>query len=128
MQSHDLAAAARGLRAFRVTREMTEEQAMDSMCPLGSLDQSLLGLVRFSGLTPWERHPEGDELLHVLEGVVEVTLLPATGPPQIQTVAAGSVCVVPRGLWHRQHASAMATLLFVTPTEQTANSWDDDPR
>ncbi|HYK25688.1 MAG TPA: hypothetical protein VEV18_05475, partial [Steroidobacteraceae bacterium] len=30
------------------------------------LDQYLVGAVRFSGQPPWERHPAGDELLHVL--------------------------------------------------------------
>ena len=36
--------------------------------------------MRFRGQTPWERHPAGDELLHVIEGAVEVTVLTDDGP------------------------------------------------
>jgi hypothetical protein len=49
--------------------------------------------VRFPGRTPLERHPVGDDLLHVLEGAVVVTVLDATDPVQT-TIAAGSI--VPR--------------------------------
>jgi mannose-6-phosphate isomerase-like protein (cupin superfamily) len=58
---------------------------------------------RFSGQSPWERHPEGEELLHVLEGEVEVTILSKNGATR-RRVAAGSIFVVPRGHWHRQRA------------------------
>jgi ethanolamine utilization protein EutQ (cupin superfamily) len=34
-----------------------------------------IGLGRYSGRSPWERHLNGDELLYVLDGEVEITLL-----------------------------------------------------
>lgn len=75
-----------------------------------------------------ERHPDGDELLQVLEGEVDVTVLTEEGEPVRATVAAGSVFVVPRGLWHRQLAQSAAALLFATPAETTQHSWAEDPR
>ena len=83
--------------------------------------------MRFRGQTPWERHPAGDELLHVLEGAVEVTVLTDAGPVQ-RSVAAGSVLVVPRGAWHRQRAEEGVVLLFATAAETTDHSWAEDPR
>jgi quercetin dioxygenase-like cupin family protein len=94
---------------------------------LEPFNECMLGAVRFSGETPWERHPRGDELLHVLEGEVVVTLL-SDSSSESSTLGAGSVCVVPRGLWHRQRSDAGASVLFATPMEGTENSWAEDPR
>jgi Mannose-6-phosphate isomerase len=94
---------------------------------LAPFNQCTLGVVRFSGETPWERHPDGDELLYILDGEISVTILTDGGPVRA-TVSAGSIFVVPRDLWHRQLAQTGATLLFATPTEKTENSWAEDPR
>jgi len=81
---------------------------------------------RFSGETPWERHRHGDELVQVLEGEVDLTVMTARKRLRV-TLRAGSVVVVPRGLWHRQHARTGVTLLSATPTP-TDVSFSDDPR
>jgi quercetin dioxygenase-like cupin family protein len=49
------------------------------------------------------------------------------GEPVRVTLRAGSVFVVPQGLWHRQVARAAVTLLTATPTP-TDISTADDPR
>ncbi len=84
-------------------------------------------MIRFSGQTPWERHPDGDELLHVLEGEIDITVLTDGGRVE-KTVPAGSVFVVPRGLWHRQLPQPTVMLLCATPTQTTEVSFADDPR
>jgi len=89
--------------------------------------RTALSVMRYSGLTPWERHPDGDELLHPLEGEVDVTLLTDSGPTHV-TVRAGSVFVCPRGLWHRQLPRPGVTMFFGTPTENEEVSWAEDPR
>jgi hypothetical protein len=94
---------------------------------IASLDQCRIGVMRFSGLTPWERHPDGDGLLHPLAGAVEVTVLTDTGPAHV-TVPAGCVFVCPRGLWHRQLPRPAVTELFATPGESDEVSWAEDPR
>jgi len=127
MERQDVIAAARGLAELRVSRVTTEAEAMAAMRPLGMLNQGLLGVTCFCGRTPWERHPDGDELLYVLEGRVEVTVLADEGP-HVETVPAGSLFVVPRGLWHRQHAEQTVRLLFATAADTTGHSWADDPR
>jgi quercetin dioxygenase-like cupin family protein len=94
---------------------------------LASLNQCRIGLFRLSGESPWERHPGGDELLHALDGEVEVTVLTDGGPVHT-TVRAGSVFVCPRGLWHRQRARGAVTHLYASPLEGTEHSWAEDPR
>ncbi len=116
----------RDLAELTIVPGMSDTGAVPYMKMLAAFNESTIGIVRFSGRTPWERHPAGDELLHVLDGAVEVVVLTEAGPVQA-TVPAGSIFVVPRGLWHRQVAAA-TTLLFATPTEGSEHSWADDPR
>ncbi|MBM4244023.1 MAG: cupin domain-containing protein [Deltaproteobacteria bacterium] len=127
MERLDVIAAAHRLAELRVSHVTTEAEAMAAMRPLGMLNQCLLGVTCFCGRTPWERHPDGDELLYVLEGRVEVTVLAEEGP-HVEAVPAGSLFVVPRGLWHRQHAEQTVRLLFATAADTTGHSWADDPR
>jgi mannose-6-phosphate isomerase-like protein (cupin superfamily) len=125
MPAHDVMTEIEGLPALVVTRDTTEAEATAAVRALGTLDSCLLGVTRFSGLTPWELHPDADELLYVVEGAVEVTVLVDEGPI-VTAVPAGSVFVVPRGRWHRQHAREHAGLLFATGA--TEISWAEDPR
>lgn len=81
---------------------------------------------RFTGQTPWERHRHGDELVQVLDGEVDITLLTRRKPVHM-TLRAGGIFIVPRGLWHRQHARTEVTLLSATPTP-TDMSFADNPR
>lgn len=86
----------------------------------------MVGVIRFAGETPWERHP-GDELLYVVEGAVDVTVLSEAGRRQA-TVGQGEIFVVPRHCWHRQQAQRSVSLMFVTPADGTDASRAEDPR
>jgi mannose-6-phosphate isomerase-like protein (cupin superfamily) len=117
-------ATARTLEASATT---ASDAAMDAMKVLGDFNRCMLGLTRFHGFTPWERHPE-DELLHVLEGSVEVEILPAEGDSTRAALTAGDVLIVPRELWHRQRTVDGVALLFVTSREGNDVSSANDPR
>lgn len=127
MQPLDIRNALQGIGDPSVTPGTSEHEAQMAMRELGSLNDSTLGVIRFSGETPWERHPSGDELLQVIEGAVDVTVLSDDGPVEA-TVAAGAVFIVPRGLWHRQRPHGAVTLLFATPALGSEHSWAVDPR
>jgi mannose-6-phosphate isomerase-like protein (cupin superfamily) len=92
---------------------------------LTTFNQCAVGMVNFSGQTPWERHPD-DELLHILEGEVEVTILTPEKVNKI-TLQTGSVFVVPRGLWHKQFAPKDVKLLFITSQEGNSESTAENP-
>lgn len=78
--------------------------------------------------SPWEMHPDCDELLHVAEGEIEVEVLPSDGSEGVlATVQAGSYLVVPRGCWHRQRLNEKSTEFYLTPG-RTLHSQSADPR
>lgn len=80
----------------------------------------------FEGESPWERHTKGDELVHILAGETQLTLLSDAGP-QVLEMTAGMLTVVPQGCWHRFHAPGGVTVLTVTP-QPTDHSTAEDPR
>ena len=100
-------------------------------------DGSFLDLVDFNdhgfgacsieGVSPvWEMHPDTDEFFYVIEGQFELTLLRDEGEEHI-VIPAGSVGVVPRGLWHRPAAPQGAKFMYLTPGT-SLHSDSDDPR
>lgn len=124
MEAHDVRVALSDLPELTITSRTTEEEAAAAMRMLTPFNQCMVGIVHFSGLTPWERHSD-DELLYILEGKVDVTILTDAGRID-RTVREGSVFVVPRGLWHRQLPRPVVKLMFVTG--ETDVSTAEDPR
>lgn len=107
-------------------RPHTRAQAEASFRWITELNECSVFASRFRGLSPWERHGKADELLHVLEGDVELTVLTDDGRVE-RALPRGSVFVCPRGLWHRQRAPRGVTILSGT-ARPTDVSWADDPR
>ena len=66
-----------------------------------------------------EVHPDGDELLHVVSGTMELVLDDgdehAVGVETKVRLRAGDAYVVPRGVWHRVEALEPSYLIHVTP-------------
>jgi quercetin dioxygenase-like cupin family protein len=123
VKAHDLRAALARTTLGKVT---TAEEDAAAFPRLEAFNDGAVYVGRFSGETPWERHPGADELLYVLDGETELTLLAAGGPVQV-CVGAGSAFVVPRGLWHRQLAPRGVTLLAATPDDSEVSD-AADPR
>ncbi|MFI5315960.1 MAG: cupin domain-containing protein [Myxococcota bacterium] len=95
---------------------------------LGSLDRASIFLSKFSGDdAPWERHPDGDELIVVLEGGGEITVLTENGPVTSE-LRPGRLFVCPKGLWHRARPQPAMTALYVTPVAGSEHSFAEDPR
>ncbi len=123
MQVYDLSAAAvRGMARVDLAT-VTEEPAS----AIGDFDfhGCACGVASFVGQPPWERHDGGDELLHVLAGQSTLTVLAADGTEETRLVREGEVVLVPRGRWHRNNAPDEVTMLYMTPTEGGAHSFDD---
>jgi len=94
---------------------------------LSRFNDGTLGIVKIAeGQGPWERHPDTDELFHLLAGRLELTVLAADGPQTLE-LSAGQVFVIPRGHWHRARVLAPIELLYLTPGI-SEHSEADDPR
>jgi quercetin dioxygenase-like cupin family protein len=76
-----------------------------------------------SSWTWWERHPTGEEFVHVLAGDVVFHLEGGGGPHSVE-LRAGTSLVVPRGAWHRADIVTRATVLFLTPTPASTEHRD----
>jgi len=124
--AHDLRAALKDLKVLAISSSTTQEEAEAAFRQLGSLNECGLFVGTFSGMAPWERHAAGDELLHILDGEADITVLTDDGQFRT-TVRAGSVFVCPRGLWHRQYSRKGVTQLSATP-QPTQISFAPDPR
>ncbi len=125
------AGLALALRPQLESRDLREEvrhlSGQDQPRLLGSLDQATIMVTKFSGLAPWERHPGGDELILVLEGGGDITVLTDAGPVRSE-LRPGRLFVCPKGLWHRANADPGMTALYVTPLAGGEHSFADDPR
>jgi mannose-6-phosphate isomerase-like protein (cupin superfamily) len=68
----------------------------------------------FAGEGGWERHRQGEEIVHILDGDTTLHLMTETGPETL-VMSAGMIAVVPQGIWHRFSSPGGVTLLTVTP-------------
>jgi len=61
----------------------------------------------------WEMHPNGDELVYLLSGSVDLMLEQAQGVEMLAMRGMGAV-VVPRGVWHTAKVLVPSRMLHVT--------------
>jgi hypothetical protein len=61
----------------------------------------------------WERHPDGDEIVCLLGGALDMVLEEAGGERLVE-LRGRSACVVPRGVWHRGVVRAPSEALLIT--------------
>lgn len=67
-----------------------------------------------------ELHPDGDELLYLVSGRVDVILedggtAATIGTEHVETLHAGQAIIVPRGVWHRVDVREPSRLVHITP-------------
>lgn len=67
----------------------------------------------WAGLGEWERHPNGDEIVMVLEGSATVFLIQNGGESE-HILTEGQLIVVPENTWHRLRTERVK-ILTVTP-------------
>jgi len=63
--------------------------------------------------TSWEVHPDGDEIVVLLEGAVDLVLDDPSGERTVE-LRDRSAAVVPRGIWHTANVLAPSRALHIT--------------
>jgi mannose-6-phosphate isomerase-like protein (cupin superfamily) len=61
----------------------------------------------------WEMHPEGEEVLVLLDGRMTM-ILDEPGRERRVEMAPGATCIVPRGVWHRALVPEPSRFLAIT--------------
>ncbi len=79
----------------------------------------------FSGVSRWERHRNGDEIVHVLSGATRLTNMSQRETETFE-LTAGMMIIVPQGCWHRFESNTGVHLMTVTP-QPTDHTRADDP-
>jgi mannose-6-phosphate isomerase-like protein (cupin superfamily) len=62
----------------------------------------------------WEMHPQGEEVLVLLEGSLHLTFEHPDGRRETLEPEPGATIVVPRGVWHRAERQQGVRMLFIT--------------
>lgn len=69
---------------------------------------------RFAGTSAWERHPQGEEIVHILEGAATLHLMTAQGQHSV-ALKAGMIAIVPQNMWHQFEAPDGVCVMTTTP-------------
>jgi mannose-6-phosphate isomerase-like protein (cupin superfamily) len=81
----------------------------------------LVGIFRYDAdWNSWEMHPEGDEIVVLLSGAVDL-VLDAPGGERTVELRDRAAAVVPRGVWHTANVIAPAEALHITRGAGTAH-------
>jgi quercetin dioxygenase-like cupin family protein len=83
---------------------------------------------KFAGTSAWERHPQGDEIVQVVDGATTLHLMTEEGRQSV-TLSAGMIVVVPRNTWHQFEAPDGVCVMTATPQPTEHLRVDvEDPR
>jgi mannose-6-phosphate isomerase-like protein (cupin superfamily) len=116
------------LRGRKPETTEAERKASGGFATLTPFRDGNIYSAKFAGDGAWERHPNGDELVQIVDGAATLHLMTDDGP-QSYPVSAGMMVIVPQGTWHRFHAPEGVSLLTATPKPTEHLTVDvDDPR
>jgi mannose-6-phosphate isomerase-like protein (cupin superfamily) len=110
------------------TPEMPEAERRRAFARLAPYRDSAINLAKFSGEGPWERHPNGDEIVQVVDGAATFHIMTEAGH-ETHALAAGMLVIVPQCAWHRFASPDGVTLMTTTPqpTQHLEFAIDDPP-
>jgi mannose-6-phosphate isomerase-like protein (cupin superfamily) len=106
----------------------TEAERRESISRLLPYRDGGIFAAKFAGKGAWERHPQGEEIVHILEGATTLHLITAEGRQSL-ALTAGSLVVVPQNAWHQFDSPDGVSLMTTTPQPTENLEVDvDDPR
>ncbi|HUI35436.1 MAG TPA: cupin domain-containing protein [Stellaceae bacterium] len=109
------------------TPRSTMADRQGSAARVATYRDGALTATKFAGKGHWESH-FADELIHVLDGAATLDVA-GEGEPQSLALRAGTMTVIPQGIWHRFRSAEGVTLMTATPFPSKTIADDvDDPR
>lgn len=97
----------------RTPRSTAAERA-GSAARLAPYRDGAIFITKFSGLSAWERHPKGDEIVQIVDGETIVRLATDEGVQSLK-LAAGMVTIVPQNVWHQFVSPDGVSVMTATP-------------
>ena len=116
------------MRGRRPESTEAERQASGSFKTLVPYRDGNIYGAKFAGNAAWERHPNGDEIVQIVDGATTLYLMTDDGL-QSHELTAGMVAVVPQNTWHRFQAPDGVSIITATPRPTEHLTVDvEDPR
>ena len=108
-------------RVVRLYRDGRSEVIVPVPGPPQRIDGFTVGAEIVSGPSPHrgELHPDGDELLYLVSGRMDVVVddgdQDRVGEETVVRLGPGDACIVPRGTWHRIEVVEPGRMVNITP-------------
>ena len=116
------------MRGRRPESTESERKATGAFVTLAPFRDGNIYSAKFSGRAAWERHPNGDELVQIVDGATTVDII-VDGTIETHALSAGMTVVVPQGAWHRFNAPDGVSIVTATPRPTEHLTVDvEDPR
>ena len=96
------------------TPETSDEEAKGAFALLSEYRDGGIYIAHYSGFSEWEKHPNGDEFVQVLEGKTTLILL-ENNQEQRNNLAIGEILIVPKDIWHRFESPDGVKIMTITP-------------
>jgi mannose-6-phosphate isomerase-like protein (cupin superfamily) len=108
------------------TPETTQEERQGAFARLAPYRDGAIFTAKFAGDGAWERHPNGDEIVQIVDGATTLHIMTEAGRQSL-SLKAGMVAIVPQNTWHRFAAPDGVSLMTATPqpTEHLTVTVDD---
>ena len=123
----DLNAEFAKLNILRGRTPETTAAEREQKCALSRLapyrDGSIF-IAKFAGEGVWERHPNGDEIVQIIDGTTTLYVI-SDGRSEAFTLSAGAFAVIPQGAWHRFESEDGVSLMTATPLPSEFTTLDD---
>jgi mannose-6-phosphate isomerase-like protein (cupin superfamily) len=118
----------RMLRGRKPQMTETERRVTGAFATLAPFRDGNIFSAKFAGDGAWERHPNGDELVQIVDGATTLHLMTDEGL-QSFALGAGMMVIVPQGMWHRFVSPDGVTVMTATPKPTEHLTADvEDPR
>jgi len=108
------------------TPETTPQEREGAFARLAPYRDGAIFTAKFAGDGAWERHPNGDEIVQIVDGATTLHIMTDAGPQSL-SLKAGMMAIVPQNTWHRFEAPDGVSLMTATPqpTEHLTVTVDD---
>jgi quercetin dioxygenase-like cupin family protein len=96
------------------TPTSSDADRRDSGARLAPYRDGALFSAKFAGTSAWERHPQGDEIVQIVDGATTLHLITAEGRQSL-ALTAGMIAIVPQNAWHQFEAPGGVCVMTITP-------------
>lgn len=98
----------------RRTPSSSEAEREGASARVAAYRDGAIFTAKFAGISAWERHPQGDEIVQIVDGATTLHVMTAQGRESV-ALTAGMLAVVPQNMWHQFEAPNGVCVMTATP-------------